>query len=145
VPPTPPPNEQAEARENRKEAREADNLWLQKLTAFLVFAYATVALFQWCEMRKATKATQDIINATEEHFRVDERAWVEIEPIKPVLLTASGPDTGAVFTCDIYPKNFGKTVATDISVKATDVFTSDGFDENRGVVDRTQDTCQDFC
>jgi hypothetical protein len=59
-------------------------------------------------------------------FRMDERAWVEIEPIKPVLLDNT-PPFGATFTCNIFPKNVGKTAATDIVVRATDMFGSEEF------------------
>jgi hypothetical protein len=76
-----------------------------------------------------------------ESFRIDERAWVEIEPIKPTFLVGPimGPDSGATFTCDIYLKNLGKTVASEISVRAADMMSIDGFDNNRDVIRRTQD------
>jgi hypothetical protein len=72
-------------------------------------------------------------------FFIDERAWVEIEPIKPTFLVAATTTQSAAFTCDIYPKNLGKTVATSISVRATDVMSGGVWDQNQGVVERSQD------
>jgi hypothetical protein len=53
-----------------------------------------------------------------ESFRTDERAWIEIEPIIPKSLSKADDKFPALFTCNIYPKNVGKTVARDIVVKA---------------------------
>jgi hypothetical protein len=54
----PPAPQNEESREERKEGRDKINLIAACLTAGLVFVYATVAIFQWCEMKKATRATQ---------------------------------------------------------------------------------------
>jgi len=68
----------------------------------------------WRSANAAKNAVEQNINA----FRIDERAWVTIEPIRPVQLTPEDAKFPAAFTCDIYPKNVGKTVATDLVVKA---------------------------
>ncbi len=51
-------------------------------------------------------------------FRIDERAWVELEPITATPISPPDDKFPAGFSCSIYPKNVGKTVATDISVRA---------------------------
>jgi hypothetical protein len=77
----------------------------------VVIAYATVTYFMWLTMNTTYKASV-------ESFRIDERAWVEIEPIKPVIISQADAKFPTGFTCSIYPKNVGKTVATNIVVKA---------------------------
>jgi hypothetical protein len=104
--------------DGKKDRHEQKKFRVEKITAILVFAYAAIAIFQWSEMRKATRTSQRIIKDAEEHFRVDERAWVEIEPIRPTLLTTRTPKFGAMFKYDIYPKNVGKTAAHNITFKA---------------------------
>src|ERR1035437_922051 len=96
--------------------------WTDITIVILTVLIAIAAFWSACifqrQLTEARKATQQ----NTESFRIDERAWVEIEPIKPILLMPSDtPNAGALFTCDIYPKNFGKTVATDILVRAADV------------------------
>ena len=79
------------------------------------------------------------VSESSESFRTDERAWVEIEPIKPVLIAQENATFGATFTCDIYPKNVGKTVARDIMVNANDLLSAKGFDNDAATVRSTQD------
>ena len=43
------------------------------------------------------------------------------------------------FVCNVFPKNVGKTVARDISVKADPVLAVDGWDENAETMRRSQD------
>jgi hypothetical protein len=102
----------------QKERWEERKFTVEKITAILGFAYATVAIFQWNEMRKPTKATQRIIAETGEHFRADERAWIEIEPIKADIVVVHTPKSGALFKYNIYPKNLGKTASHNITFKA---------------------------
>jgi hypothetical protein len=110
--------------------------------ALVVLTFLTAVAAIWSahifqgQLTEARLATQQ----STESFRIDERAWIEIEPVKPVLLAPSvAPNGGAAFTCDIYLKNFGKTVATEISVKAADTLTAEGFDKNAELVNRNQD------
>lgn len=110
-----------------------DRMFLVHISAALtVVVYTTVTYLMWCTMTKTYKSTI-------ESFRMDERAWVELEPIKPTLLTPASNGFPASFTCDIYPKNAGKTVARDIAVKAWDFAASDGFADNAEMVRNTQD------
>jgi hypothetical protein len=85
-----------------------------------VFLYAIVTAFMWRAMIEQNKIATIALNQSTQSFRLDERAWVEIEPIKPVLVAPADSKFSATFTCDIYPKNVGKTVAKDIVVKASD-------------------------
>jgi hypothetical protein len=105
---------------------------VELLTLIVVAVYTRIAYHQWEQMRRAT-------GDSEESFRLDERAWIEIEPIKPILLVRDAADTGDLFTCNIYLRNLGKTVASNISVRAADPMSTDGWDENAQVVSKSQD------
>lgn len=80
--------------------------------AFVAAAtYAGIAAYQ-------SYLTRRQIHDNAESFRLDERAWVEIDPIKPTFLAPADSTFPTIFTCDIYPRNVGKTVARNIVVKA---------------------------
>jgi hypothetical protein len=88
-------------------------------SAFVAAAiYALISLLIWCQMIRQSRTASAALRQSTESFRVDERAWIEIEQIKPVLKAPASHSFGALFTYDIYPKNVGKTAAYDIAVKA---------------------------
>lgn len=108
-------------------------LCVATIRAFVAAAvYAGVAHRTYKEIKRQTNSVRDAADAAKsaadtaknslrqsiESFRVDERAWVEIEPIKPVMISQADAKFPTGFTCSIYPKNVGKTVATNIVVKA---------------------------
>jgi hypothetical protein len=77
--------------------------------AFIAAAvYALVTMFMWCAMIKQNKIAGEALRQGTESFRIDERAWVEIQPI------AASPS----FRYELYPKNIGKTAATNITIHA---------------------------
>ncbi len=96
--------------------------------------YVSAFIFQGqlTEARRGTRIAADA-------FRTDERAWIELEPIKPTFLAPADKKFPAAFSCEIYLKNVGKTVARDVSVKAQSLFASDRFGNNAEVVKNTQD------
>lgn len=100
----------------------------------LVVLGGIAASIYGCQLQQMKRTVEN----TETYFRTDERAWVEIEPIKPVLLD-NNPKFGATFTCDVYLKNVGKTVATDIVVKARDEFSNEELGNNRSMMANAQD------
>lgn len=105
---------------------------LTSLTAVAAVVSAYIFQGQLIEARRTTTMTA-------ESFRVDERAWVEIEPIKPTFLSPADAKFSAAFICNIYPKNVGKTVARDIVVKAQDIIAMEDFGSNAEVMRNTQD------
>lgn len=75
-----------------------------------------------------------------ESFRIDERAWIVFEPIKADLMHPADNFIGAAgFRYRIYPKNVGKTIAYDISVKASDTMSGCGSDEYEVGINSWQD------
>jgi hypothetical protein len=104
-----------------------------------VAAYAVVTTFMWCAMIEQNKIAARALQQTTENFRTDERAWVELDPIRPELLKPADNTFSATFECNIFPKNVGKTPALDIEARATDTMAVDGWDENADNVARAQD------
>jgi hypothetical protein len=69
----------------------------------------------------------------ETFFRTDERAWVEIGKIDTRVLPPN-PPFRTIFKFGIYPKNYGKTVATDVRIHIDNVDTWGSFnDSKRGI------------
>jgi len=93
--------------------------WTDVYTAFLTLLIAAAGFWSaWVfqgQLTEARKTTRVSI----ESFRVDERAWIEIQPIQPTLKSLASNLFGALFTYNIFPKNVGKTAAYDITAKAT--------------------------
>lgn len=100
-----------------------------------VVVYAIVTLLMWNAMRKQNKIADSALAQS----RVDERAWVEIDSIKPILLRPADQQFSATFMCNLFPKNVGKTVARDIDMRAMEIFTTDGWDANADQVRKAQD------
>ncbi len=108
--------------------------------AFVAVAiYALITLFMWGQMIKQSRIASETLRQSAESFRTDERAWVEIEPIKPTFIAPADDKQSAAFTCDLYPKNAGRTVARNIVVKAWDFGASEGLGDNADAVQNTQD------
>jgi len=109
--------EQAVKNENDSDYKNRQiriNVWLTVLTGCLVLTSLLAIYISKGASDTATAAMNNSI----EFFRVDERAWVEIEPIKPILHSTPNGNFGAVFKYEIYLKNVGKTVARDIVMRA---------------------------
>jgi hypothetical protein len=70
--------------------------------------YALITLLMWCQMIKQNRIARAALRQSTESFRIDERAWVELQPITP----------SATFRYQLYPKNIGKTAATNITINA---------------------------
>jgi hypothetical protein len=73
---------------------------------------------QWQSTEKAANAATsaattatETLNKSIEQFRIDERAWIEIDRIEKITI-------GPVYRYRLYPKNVGKTAAHGIAVNA---------------------------
>src|ERR1700722_8307168 len=84
------------------------------LTVVVAFAAIYSAWLFQGQLTEARIATQ--LNT--ESFRIDERAWVEIESIKLIRTYPGDSKIGKSFRYAIYPKNVGKTVASDVQILA---------------------------
>jgi hypothetical protein len=61
----------------------------------------------------AANTAQKSFKQSIESFRIDERAWIEIQPI---ALPSNPTARLGAFRYELYPKNIGKTAATDIKI-----------------------------
>jgi hypothetical protein len=93
--------------------------WTEVVTAVLTVILAIAAIVsawlfqgQLTEARKTTRISL-------ESFRVDQRAWIEIQPSQPTLKSPASDPFGALFIYNIFPRNVGKTAAYDIVATAT--------------------------
>jgi hypothetical protein len=103
--------------------------------------YAGIGVFQWRQMRRQTRISSDTLRQSTESFRIDERAWIELEPIKPATLFS--PATKFIprnsFMYELYPKNFGKTIARDVAMKGSVSGGSEGYGDSADQMERWQD------
>ncbi len=96
------------------------------------------------EAADAAKSAADTARCTlqqsVEIFRIDERAWVEIEPIKPVFFTPRTREIPrAGFKYDVYPRNTGKTTAWDVKMKAQVISSSEQLGNDASMIGSEQD------
>jgi hypothetical protein len=94
---------------------------IRKATVAAVVAagiYALISILVWCQMIKQNTIASVQLRQSIESFRMDERAWVELEPIQGVPFTPKDAKFGASFRYPISPKNVGKTVATNVQLRA---------------------------
>lgn len=103
---------------DRERSKAAD--WAMViLTIFAVIAAIVSAWFFQEQLIEARRST----NAAIHNFRVDERAWVELESIKGMLKSPRTAKVGTGFSYPIHVRNVGKTVARDVQFKATRIAT----------------------
>jgi hypothetical protein len=104
----------ATAQNNRQHATQES---IKKATWYAFFAvtiYALISLGIWCQMIRQNRIASETLRQSTESFRIDERAWIEIEAIN-LQKVDPGPPIGFVY--GVQAKNFGKTVARDIVLK----------------------------
>jgi hypothetical protein len=72
--------------------------------------------------KRAADIAADTLSESIEQFRIDERAWIEFDPIKPIASypPSQGFDAWA-FKYELYPRNVGKTVARDVIARVGNV------------------------
>jgi hypothetical protein len=101
--------------ENPCKCRHHKTPWW-KITLDVVTLAATVGAFIAAAIYVCIsyRIWRDTLNA----FRVDERAWVGIEPIKPKLKAPASGKFPSLFTYDVYARNSGKTVARCVEIRA---------------------------
>jgi hypothetical protein len=81
--------------------------------------YAFIAGFQSCQMVKQNRIATDALWQSTQSFRIDERAWIGLDPLKGTMFAPKTDKIGAAFKYPIYIRNFGKTVARGIQLRAS--------------------------
>ncbi len=100
----PSPTESEKTANQKKEGRARLNLGAQIVTAGLVFVYATVAIFQWCEMRKTTSDNREVQAA---------KLTIEILPEDIHIIPGKSFHGNVKFVV----RNGGHTVATGVFIE----------------------------
>lgn len=92
--------------------------WTDVATVILTLIIAAAAIGSaWIFQGQLTEAS-NATNRASESFRIDERAWIEFDPVKPVPYSPRTDKFGALFDYDLYIRNTGKTVARDVEFRA---------------------------
>src|SRR5215472_7800543 len=77
--------------------------WTRANFAVVLFTGLFIGL-TWYEMHAGGEDTHTLAEAARkqaEKSRIDDRAWIEIEPLKPAFLAAADDKFPTVFTCNI--------------------------------------------
>ena len=110
------------AEQNKTYRLQSRTFWIGLITLIVLAVYTLFTIKMYRANRDsadaATGAANTAANALDrsiEQFRMDERAWIEIEPIKPILMAETSRVIGsAIYRYPIYPKNVGRTAARNI-------------------------------
>jgi hypothetical protein len=149
------------AEQNKSYTLQGRIFWATVATGIAVAAYAVITFLQWrtmnetmCEIRKQTTSAGIAANAAKsaaqtagdtliksiEQFRIDERAWIEIDRIERTQVSSRSNEFGAAFRYRLYPRNVGKTAAHSIAINAArSMQTSITLQSNAGNMEREQD------
>jgi hypothetical protein len=129
----PPKSDEDKTADKKGNRRKAIKFWVEVSGVFLLLVYTVFTGYQAYLTRKST-------NATIEFFRSDERAWIEIEPIKPMLFYLGDAHVPRrSFRYELYPRNVGKTPARNVSMKAQRIGAGETFGTDAHSIENTQD------
>jgi hypothetical protein len=114
--------------------------------------YAYYARQQWVEAQKtadaaicATKTAQKTLNQSIEQFRMDERAWLQLEISKNDRAVATKALKNVignvpVSSQEVFIKNYGRTIARNVTVKVSRTFGEESFGKDIARIQYAQDT-----
>lgn len=129
----PPPTDEEIAEKKYRERRDKTKYRIEKWGLVVLSIYTAFTGFMAWEMKEST-------NATINFFRTDERAWIEIEPIKPIIFAPKSKEIPrTVFRYEIYPHNAGKTPARDVVMKAQEMGSGETFGSDEYSIESTQE------
>src|SRR5438445_1788441 len=115
-----PKNPAVQSPEDRQHALDRKRYTVEKITLFFLFLYVTIAGFQWCEMRKATQATQIAAKAAKESADLTRK---QMESVSAAVIEQRNGGIPFVF---FHPplsevrfslKNGGQVIAHDVRVR----------------------------
>jgi hypothetical protein len=138
---------EAEQRERpRKNRRERIKRGVEYggIALLAVYTYFTIGIYTATkDAAKAATSAADTASQTLsksiESFRIDERAWIEIDRIERTQVSVKGGNFGAAFRYRLYPRNVGKTEAHGIVVNAArNMQTSISLESDADGMERTQ-------
>jgi hypothetical protein len=129
------PEEAERDRRTRDDRHHFQQVWLT-WAAWLTFVAAAIYAGINYSMWRAMQRTNELATET---FRIDERAWLVVDPVTAVPLAPANDRFPASFLCNIYPRNAGKTAATHVQIKALALGGGEELGNNAEQMQRTQD------
>jgi hypothetical protein len=110
-----------ESNQSEQTKIQANTFRVSFVTMILLAIYTAFTGVTIHEIRRQNVSINESINRTAESFRIDERAWIEIDSIKK---TINPPMQGfpQSFRYDVYLKNVGKTKAKGITLRKVTAF-----------------------
>jgi len=110
--------------EPAKTARPTSRRWLwvtivlQAVAAVALVSYAVFASNLLQQLRKELGMLQKEVQTSVDSSRLQDRAWLELQPMQPQLMYPEDTYVAAGYRYDIRLKNTGKTVADNLVVRA---------------------------
>lgn len=109
-------------------------------TCAVVVAYTIITTYTLRETRLGLAILQRQVQTDAETFRRGERAWVVIEPVRPMVMAPTESFIGLRFQYDLYLKNAGRTLADRIAVKAVDTMAGAALADDAAGIRAMQET-----
>jgi hypothetical protein len=119
IPDVPPPQIHRVNPERRKDNTPSWKKWAELTALGVAIGVLIVNSVQSFYTRRQADYAQRQLDAAQKAFRMDERAWIEIDPIVPVLFVPRQGVFGAMFNYKISLRNVGKTAAHDVRFRAS--------------------------
>jgi hypothetical protein len=111
--------------------------WRQPKTVIEIITLGGIAAYTIITF-KLLSVSQGQLRQSERAFRIDERAWVQI---RPITRSAEPPSPGFehLFRYEIFPQNFGKTVARRVVINAGGIGSGEDFTSDEEGIAAVQD------
>ena len=111
--------------QNKTYRIQRNTFWISIFTLIALAVYTVYTIKMYSSNKEAADAATSAANTAAntlsksiEQFRIDERAWIEIERIERTQVSTGTDEFGAAFRYRLYPKNVGKTEAHSIVASA---------------------------
>lgn len=120
----------AEAQAQRQHATQESIKNATWTATVAVAVYALITLGVWGQMIKQNRIASAVLRQSTETFRIDERAWLELEPFKSERVEISSALKQAIPDAkgsgqQVFIKNYGRTIARSITTRMS-LVTADG-------------------
>ena len=131
---------QQQIRSNRRRRSQWPALVAIWFTSAVVVAYTIITTYSLRETRLQLALLARQVQADAEAFRHTERAWVMLEPVRPVVMAHTESFIGLRFQYDLYLRNAGRTLAKGIAVRALDTMAGPALADDAAGIRTLQET-----
>jgi len=133
---------ESKASDSAREKSKASDWAMVGLTALGLVAAGFSAVFLYTQLKEAQRSTDAGIT----NFMLDERAWIQLEPIKPGKTSRPGilsHGPVSVFEFPLYLRNVGKTIAINTVLRAAMMSANYDFLTGEKMILSVQDSLKD--